>query len=180
MLPSLTIDEYMSLKQLKIEVTHTDFVYSAYTNTNPDGWDVVLRYRYGYDGNSSSTSTTFIWIPIFRHNIQFFDYTMTRSAPSTDFGKAYASPHYSDDYKTITGSYAEYNANTLTVTTYNNHYTNVMFFDKLTYPYMTYQCSESILLYATSGSVNTGWMNSRSRLSLPNSVYITVKIYGAY
>ena len=42
LLPSLTTDEYMSLKQLKIEITHTDFEYSAYSQYDSSGGNAWL------------------------------------------------------------------------------------------------------------------------------------------
>lgn len=184
LLPSLTTDEYMSLKQLKIEITHTDFEYSAYSQYDSSGgnaWLVQLCYRYGYNVSSSGTSTLYISIPIFQHRVVFSSDTMTKSVLSTNFGKAYASPHYPSGYKTMTDSFSDYNRNINEVTNYGNYYTNVVFFNNLTYPFMAYQyCDEGITLVADSGSWQSYYAERTSRLSLPNSVDITVKIYGAY
>ena len=184
LLPSLTIDEYMSLKQLKIEITHNEFTYSAYSEYDSSGnsaWLVRMNYWYGYDVPSSGIYTTYISIPIFQHHIVFNSKLMARTVLSTNSGKAYTSPHYPSEYKTMTDSFANYNRNINTVTNYNNRYTNVVFFNNLDYPFMTYQnCDEKITFVAESGSWSSYYSEKTSKLSLIGTVDITVKIYGAY
>ena len=184
LLPSLTIDEYMSLKQLKIEITHNEFMYSAYSKYDSSGksaWLVQMYYWYGYDVPSSGIHTTYVSIPIFRHHIVFNSELMARTVLSTNFGRAYTSPHYPSGYKTMSNSFADYNRNINTVTNYNDHYTNVVFFDNLDYPFMTYQnCDEKITFVAGNGSRNSYYSEKTSKLSLIGDLNITVKIYGAY
>lgn len=120
-------------------------------------------------------------MPIFRHHITFNNSTVSKTVPSTNSGEAYSSPWYPNGYKTTTDSYSNYERNPNILTDYGTQYINRVFFNNLTYPYMTYQyCTEQVTLFATSGSWYSYYSDRTSALSLLSSVTITVKIYGAY
>lgn len=173
----------MTLKQLKIEITHNEFTYGAYSkNDSPNGaWQVAMYYGYTYDVPSSGIYKNFIYIPIFQQNVKFTSDTITKVIPATNYGKAYAPPHYSDGYKTLTDIYSEYERNPDVTVNYNTQYSNRVFFSNLSYPYMTYQhCDEYVKLIASGGSFYSYYGDESSQIWLSNNVNVTVKIYGAY
>lgn len=172
----------MTLKQLKIEITHDEFTYGAYSKNSPnDAWQVVMFYSYAYDSSSSGISTSFVYIPIFQQNVKFTSNTITKVIPATNYGKAYAPPHYSKGYKTLTDIYSEYERNPDVTVNYSTPYSNRVFFNNLSYPYMTYQyCDEYVKLIARDGSFYPHYGETSSQIWLPNNVNVTVKIYGAF
>lgn len=140
-----------------------------------------MYYWYKYAVRSAGILNSYIRVPIFQHRIVFSSELMSKTVPSTNFGKAYASPHYPSGYKTMTDSFSDYERNIDTVTNYGNHYTNAVFFDNLNYPFMTSQnCDEGITFIATGGSWSSYPHSDSSELRLVGNVDITVKIYGAY